>query len=173
MAATKETTVTDIQPADAPRTAIVITVSTRAAGGIYTDRSGPVIEERLREWGFTTDAVIVADGPAYADAIAEVLAGGPDLVVTTGGTGIGPKDLTPEMTRPHLDKELPGLEAQMVARGVANGVPASVLSRSACGVAGTTLVVNLPGSVGGVRDGLDVLADVVDHAVSQLRGGDH
>lgn len=159
--------------AEAAPTAIVITVSTRAAGGIYTDRSGPVIEERVRGWGFETDGVIVADGASYAEAIKQVLATEPDLVVTTGGTGIGPNDLTPEMTRPYLDKELPGLEAQLVQRGVNNGVPTAALSRAVCGVAGKTFVANLPGSVHGVRDGLDVLEEVIQHALHQLRGEDH
>jgi molybdenum cofactor synthesis domain-containing protein len=96
-----------------------------------------------------------------------------DLVLTTGGTGLTPTDGTPEATRPLLDREVPGLAEALRARGVANGIPTAVLSRGLAGLAGRTLVVNLPGSTGGVKDALAVLADVLPHALSQAHGGDH
>jgi molybdenum cofactor synthesis domain-containing protein len=94
-------------------------------------------------------------------------------VLTTGGTGLTPTDLTPEVTRPLLEREIPGIAEAIRANGVSAGVPAAVLSRGLAGVIGDCLVVNLPGSPGGVRDALEVLAPVVVHAVEQLRGSDH
>lgn len=158
----------------AGRTAVVVTASTRAATGVYPDRGGALIVETLRGWGATVpDATVVADGPAVAEALAAALVTGPDLLLTTGGTGLTPTDGTPEATRPHLDREVPGLAEAIRARGVAAGVPTAVLSRGLAGVAGRTLVVNLPGSTGGVRDALAVLVDVLPHALSQVHGGDH
>ncbi len=152
----------------------VVVASNRAAAGIYADETGPLIVDALRAWGFeVADPAVVPDGDPVAAAIAAALADGVAAVVTTGGTGINPTDRTPEATRPLLDRELPGIAEALRAQGVANGVPTAVLSRGLAGVAGTTLVVNLPGSRGGVKDGLAVLADVLPHAVDQLRGGDH
>jgi molybdenum cofactor synthesis domain-containing protein len=108
-----------------------------------------------------------------AEALGAVLAGAPALVLTTGGTGISPTDSTPEMTRRHLDREVPGVAEAIRAAGVAQGVPTAMLSRGVAGVAGRSLVVNLPGSTGGVQDALAVLAAVVSHAVDQIEGGDH
>jgi molybdenum cofactor synthesis domain-containing protein len=154
-------------------TARVITASNRAAAGVYPDRSGPMITEWLRERGFDTpDPVVVADGEPVADALAKAIADRVDVVITTGGTGISPTDATPEATRRLLDYEVPGLADAIRAAG-APTVPTAVLSRGLTGVAGRTLVINLPGSTGGVRDGLTVLAGVLAHAVDQLRGGDH
>ncbi|MGL5867371.1 MAG: MogA/MoaB family molybdenum cofactor biosynthesis protein, partial [Dermatophilaceae bacterium] len=119
------------------------------------------------------DAVVVADGPAVGQALAAALAAEPDVILTTGGTGLTPTDGTPEATAPLLDREVPGLAEAIRAQGVAAGVPTAVLSRGVAGLAGRTLVVNLPGSSGGVRDALAVLAEVLPHAVSQARGGDH
>ena len=156
-----------------PKAAVVV-ASNRAAAGIYSDETGPMIVEALRSWGFEVDdAAVVGDGDPVAVAIKAALDAGADAVITTGGTGINPTDRTPEATRPLLDRELPGVAEAMRARGVAAGVPTAVLSRGLSGVAGSTVVVNLPGSRGGVKDGLAVLADILPHAVDQLRGGDH
>lgn len=156
------------------RRAAVVTCSTRAAQGVYPDRGGALIVETLREWGCTVgDPVVVPDGPRVAEALAAVLATAPDLLLTTGGTGLSPTDGTPEATGPLLDREVPGLAETIRARGVAQGVPTAALSRGLAGLAGSTLVVNLPGSTGGVRDALAVLAEVLPHALDQVRGGDH
>jgi molybdenum cofactor synthesis domain-containing protein len=157
-----------------PLRAAVIVASNRAADGVYADETGPLIVEALRTWGFDVgDPVVVHDGDPVGVALGEALATGVAAVLTTGGTGINPTDRTPEATRPHLDRELPGVAEALRAEGVAKGVPTAVLSRGLAGVAGTTVVVNLPGSRGGVKDGLAVLARVLPHAVDQLRGGDH
>lgn len=154
--------------------AMVITCSTRAAAGTYEDRSGPLLVAGLRELGLACeDAVVVPDGPEVGQALRGALAAGVDLVVTTGGTGLSPSDSTPEQTAPLLDRQVPALAAAIVAKGVAAGVPTAVLSRGLVGIAGRTLVVNLPGSRGGVKDGLAVLGEVLGHALDQVRGGDH
>jgi molybdenum cofactor synthesis domain-containing protein len=154
-------------------TARVIVASNRAAAGHYADRSGPVIAGWLRERGYAVDdPVVVPDGEPVAGALRAAVAGGTTVVITTGGTGISPTDRTPEATRTVLDYEVPGL-ADAIRRAGLPAVPTAVLSRGLAGVAGRTLVVNLPGSTGGVRDGLGVLGDVLEHAVDQLRGGDH
>ena len=157
-----------------PRRAVVICASTRAATGVYPDRTGPLIVAALREWGFDVDdATVVPDGEPVAEALSSALSGSPAVVITTGGTGISPTDATPEMTRRVLDREMPGIAEAIRAAGVAKGVPTAMLSRGVAGVAGRSLVVNLPGSTGGVKDALVVLADVVGHAVDQIGGGDH
>ncbi|MGZ4600932.1 MAG: MogA/MoaB family molybdenum cofactor biosynthesis protein [Oryzihumus sp.] len=155
-------------------TAVVITCSTRAASGVYPDRSGQVIVEALRSWGLEVgEPIVVPDGPDVEEALEAAVAAGPDLVLTTGGTGLTPTDGTPEATMRVIDRPVPGIAEAIRAAGVAAGVPAAMLSRGVAGMAGATLVVNLPGSTGGVRDGLTVLEPVVAHAVSQMRGGDH
>jgi molybdenum cofactor synthesis domain-containing protein len=156
-----------------PRRAHVITASNRAAAGVYPDRGGPLIVEWLRGRGYDVPEPTVApDGSPVGEAMRAAVADGVDVVVTTGGTGISPTDATPEVTRELLDFEIPGLADAIRAAG-APKVPTAVLSRGLAGVAGRTLVINLPGSTGGVRDGLAVLEGVLDHAIDQLRGGDH
>jgi len=154
--------------------ALAVTVSNRAAAGVYEDRSGPVLAELLRSAGCAVDGpVVVPDGDPVEAVLRDAVAGGYDVVVTTGGTGLTPFDLTPEMTRRVLEREIPGIGEALRAAGAAAGVPAAILSRGVAGVAGRTLVVNLPGSTGGVRDGMAVLAPVLGHAVAQIHGGDH
>ena len=161
------------EPSSAVR-ALAVTVSNRAAAGVYEDRSGPVLVSLLRSAGCAVDGpVVVPDGDAVSAALRDAVSAGYDLVVTTGGTGLTPLDLTPEMTRRVLDREIPGIAEALRAYGASAGVPAAILSRGVAGVAGRTLVVNLPGSTGGVRDGMAVLGPVLEHAVSQIHGGDH
>ena len=154
--------------------ALALTVSNRAAAGVYPDRSGPVLADSLRTAGCQVDGpVVVPDGPPVEQALRDAIEAGYDVVVSTGGTGLTPTDMTPEMTRLVIDREIPGIAEAIRAAGIAVGVPAAALSRGVAGLAGGTLIVNLPGSTGGVRDGMAVLAGLLTHAVEQVHGGDH
>lgn len=154
--------------------AVVITCSTRAASGVYNDTSGELLANALRTWGFrVADPVVVPDGPPVGEALRAALAAEADLVLTTGGTGLNPTDRTPEETAPLLDRLVSGIPEALRAPGVAKGIPGAMLSRGLAGVAGRTLVINLPGSSGGVKDALAVLEPVIAHALDQIRGGDH
>jgi len=154
--------------------ALVVTVSNRASAGAYADRSGPVLVTGLTEMGFEVDGPqVVPDGEPVEGALRAAVASSYDVVVTTGGTGISPTDRTPDMTFRVIDRELPGIAEALRAYGVEHGVPTASLSRGVAGIAGATLVVNLPGSQGGALDGLSVLAPLLRHAVEQLHGEDH
>jgi molybdenum cofactor synthesis domain-containing protein len=152
----------------------VVSVSNRAAAGVYEDTTGPRIVAALQDAGFgTVTSDVVPDGEPVAEALKAAVTDGVALVVTTGGTGLSPTDRTPEMTRPLLDREVPGVAEAIRAYGVGKGIPTASLSRGLVGLAGTTLVVNLPGSTGGVKDGLAVLMPILGHMLDQVAGGDH
>ena len=157
------------------RRAQVVTVSDRSSRGERPDTSGPLLAGLLRELGLEVgDVVVVPDEvEAVRSALRAAARDAYDLVVTTGGTGLSPRDVTPEATGPLLDRTVPGLAETLRARGAA-AVPTAVLSRGLAGTIGAMLVVNLPGSTGGVRDGVAVLGPVLEHALAQLHGGgDH
>ena len=152
---------------------LVITVSDRVAAGTATDRSGPLLVSLLADEGFEVEAPqVVADGAPVEAALRAAAALGYDVVLTTGGTGIAPRDNTPEMTTRVLDREVPGIAEALRATARVD-VPTSMLSRGVAGIAGRTLIVNLAGSPGAVRDGVAVLAPILRHTVDQLAGGDH
>ncbi|MCZ4067742.1 MogA/MoaB family molybdenum cofactor biosynthesis protein [Microbacterium sp. H37-C3] len=156
------------------REAAVITVSDRSARGERPDAAGPVAVEALRAAGWRCgDPTIVADGAAsVAAALRAAVSAGARLIVTTGGTGVAPRDETPEGTGEVIERELPGVAEELRRRGVAE-TPTAVLSRGRAGVAGRTLIVNLPGSPRAVASGMDVVTGIAGHVVAQLDGHDH
>lgn len=152
----------------------MVTASNRAAAGVYADRSGQALAVGLRELGFDVGEPVVLpdDRAVLAGALRDAAAAGADVVLTTGGTGCSPTDVTPEATRDVIDREAPGLAEAIRAYG-APKIPTAVLSRGIAGLIGQTLIVNLPGSTGGVKDGLAVLGPLLPHLIAQLHGGDH
>jgi molybdenum cofactor biosynthesis protein B len=154
--------------------AAVITVSDRSHGGLRHDSSGPLLSALLTELGFEVgDVAVVPDEvDAVQGAVRAAVAASADIVVTTGGTGFAPRDVTPEAVRPMLERDAPGI-VEALRQYRRDEVPTTILSRAVAGTVGSSFVVTLPGSTGGVRDGVAVLAPVVGHLVAQLRGGDH
>lgn len=153
---------------------VVVTVSDRCAAGERADESGPAAAEAVRAAGLAVQSsTVVPDGVVpVRDALRGAIAAGADVVLTLGGTGVGPRDRTPEATREVIEMELPGIAEVLRAHGRAT-TPTAVLSRGLAGCVGDTLVVNLPGSPAAVRGSLEVLLPLVPHVVDQLRGGDH
>ena len=153
--------------------ALVLIASTRAADGTYEDRTGPLLERWLCGRGLApVEKQIVADGPEVGRALAAAIADGIDVVITSGGTGISPTDVTPEQTAPYIERPMPGV-LEEVRRLGAGKAPAALLSRGLVGMAGRSFVVNLPGSRGGVKDGIAVLDPILDHLLQQRDGGGH
>ncbi|MCW1248797.1 MogA/MoaB family molybdenum cofactor biosynthesis protein [Acaricomes phytoseiuli] len=161
-----------IDPKAMQRAARILVISSRAARGERPDQSAPLLAAWLHEQRFwVREARIVADGDPVREALVDLLAESPALILTTGGTGLTPDDLTPEQTRTVLDREIPGIPEAIRAAGRKH-TPMADLSRGCAGIAGSTLIVNLPGSAGGIKDALKILEPMLDHALAQI-GGSH
>ncbi|WP_072690904.1 bifunctional molybdenum cofactor biosynthesis protein MoaC/MoaB [Rhodococcus marinonascens] len=157
-------------PSISARSAAVLVASTGGAKGTREDTTGPVIAAWLEERGFTIRGPLVYADAEIAAGLDAALSGKPALIISTGGTGVSPTDATPEATRAVLDRELPGVADAIRNRGT-EVTPHASLSRGLAGVSNGTVIVNLPGSPGGVRDGLAVLDPLVDHLLAQVAGG--
>jgi len=153
--------------------AVVIVASTRAATGVYTDTSGPILVSGLADLGFDVgDPVVVADGPDVAEALRRAVDDRVDVVLTSGGTGVTSTDRTPEATAELIDRPIPGIAETIRAYGAIH-TPMAAISRGLAGIARRTLIVNLAGSTGAARDGLAVLSPIIVHTIQQLHDGDH
>jgi molybdenum cofactor synthesis domain-containing protein len=158
----------------AVRTAVVITASNRASAGVYADTSGEILAIGLTKLGYVLkDPIVIPDNVSQIQAAIELsLAGNVDLIVTTGGTGVSPHDVTPEATAPLIKKMLPGIPEAFRAYS-RDRVPTTDLSRGLAGVTGSSLIINLPGSPGGVKDGLVIIERLAGHIHDQIAGVDH
>jgi molybdenum cofactor synthesis domain-containing protein len=158
----------------AVRTAVVITASNRASAGVYADTSGEILAAGLTKLGYELkDPIVIPDNISQIQAAIELsLAGNVDLIVTTGGTGVSPHDVTPEATAPLIKKLLPGIPEAFRAFS-RDRVPTTDLSRGLAGVTGSSLIINLPGSPGGVKDGLVIIERLAGHIHDQIAGVDH
>ena len=157
--------------ADPPPAAAVIVASTSAASGAAPDLTGPVIRRWLEDRGFAvSDPLVVADGPPVGDALRRELVAGRRVILTTGGTGVGPGDTTPEQTAPLLNVEIPGV-VEEIRRIGRSSTPLAAITRGVAGFAGSTFVLNLPGSRGGVADALAVLDQLLEHLLAQRTDG--
>ena len=158
----------------AVRTAVVITASNRASAGVYADTSGEILAAGLTKLGYELkDPIVIPDNISQIQAAIELsLAGNVDLIVTTGGTGVSPHDVTPEATAPLIKKLLPGIPEAFRAYS-RDQVPTTDLSRGLAGVTGSSLIINLPGSPGGVKDGLVIIERLAGHVHDQIAGVDH
>lgn len=156
------------------RTAVVITASNRASAGIYADTSGEILFAGLASLGYVVkDLIVIPDDVArIQDAIKKSLDDKIDLIVTTGGTGISPHDVTPEATAPLIEKLLPGIPEAFRAYS-RDRVPTTDLSRGLAGISGSSLIINLPGSPGGAKDGLVIIERLAGHVHDQIAGIDH
>jgi molybdenum cofactor synthesis domain-containing protein len=158
----------------AVRTAVVITASNRASAGVYADTSGEILAAGLTKLGYVLkDPIVIPDNISQIQAAIELsIAGSVDLIVTTGGTGVSPHDVTPEATAPLIKKLLPGIPEAFRAYS-RDRVPTTDLSRGLAGVTGSSLIINLPGSPGGVKDGLVIIERLAEHIHDQIAGVDH
>ena len=156
------------------RTAVVITASNRASAGVYADTSGEILAAGLTKLGYELkDPIVIPDNISQIQAAIELsLVGKVDLIVTTGGTGVSPHDVTPEATAPLIKKLLPGIPEAFRAYS-RDRVPTTDLSRGLAGVTGSSLIINLPGSPGGVKDGLVIIERLAGHVHDQIAGVDH
>ncbi len=152
----------------------VIVASHRASNGIYADRSGPLLVEGLRALDFEIEAAeVVDDGGPLSTALRLATESDYQLIITCGGTGLSPTDLTPEMTAPLLTRLIPGISEALRLYGINHDIANAALSRGVAGLAGSTLIINIAGSPGAARDALVVLAPLLPHALAQIAGGDH
>ena len=154
--------------------ALVIVASHRASIGAYEDHSGPILVDGLRALGLEIEgAQVVDDGDPLAAALRAAIAADYQLIITSGGTGLTPTDLTPEITLPLLTRPIPGIAEALRLYGTNHGVTNAALSRGVAGLAGSKLIINIAGSPGAARDSLIVLATFLPHALAQIAGGDH